>query len=267
MPMTHLGPSLRRTKVRERPAVRIALAVAASFALNALVFLLLARAGAFQLAPAREATRVALAPIASDQWAKNRAIAPQPPSEPQPRGRVVELPRDARADGKPPPDTRFLSDRNHRAEKQTVSKYAGTYPNLAPKPELGGARKAGGESGRKPTPEKGAEGAPAPTPKPPDSGEGVAASPRGEGGRRAEGKRAPDLSVGPESLAHALAGPSMDGTHEGLERGESTNLETREFKYATFLNRMRGAIGDEWYPRVRKASHERDPDGSMFFYK
>src|SRR5512138_2938386 len=132
MPMTHLGPSLRRTKVRERPAVRIALAVAASFALNALVFLLLARAGAFQLAPAHEATRVALAPIGAQQWAKNRAIAPSQAPVPEPQsGKLVEVPKDTRTDERPPPNTRFLSDRNHRAEKQTVSRYAGVYPNLA----------------------------------------------------------------------------------------------------------------------------------------
>lgn len=270
--MTHLGPSLRRTKVRERPGVRTALAALASLALNALLFVLLARAGAFQLAPVHEATRVSLAPIGADQWAKNRSIAPAAPSpEAEPRsGKLVELPPDAKADERPPPDTRFLSDRNHRAGKQTVSRYAGVYPNLAPKPEMraGTRREAGGDEGRENSSAKGREGAPAPSVKPPpDRDEGLARSDGGEGGRRSEGKRGPDLSVGPESLARALAGPNMDGTHEGLEQGETTNLDTREFKYATFLNRMRGAIGDQWYPRVRSASHDRDPDGSMFFYK
>ena len=59
----------------------------------------------------------------------------------------------------------------------------------------------------------------------------------------------------------------MDGVGEGLEEGEATWLRSREFKYATFMNRMRQEIGQQWYPRVRDAQRDRDPDGSLFFYK
>jgi hypothetical protein len=59
----------------------------------------------------------------------------------------------------------------------------------------------------------------------------------------------------------------MDGVGEGLEQGDATWLQSREFKYATFMNRMRREIGQQWIPRVRDAQHQRDPDGSLFFYK
>ena len=72
--MTHLGPSLRRAKVRERPGRRIAAAALVSILLNALVFLLLARAGAFSLP--KESARVSLRPLSSSQWAANQVIRP-----------------------------------------------------------------------------------------------------------------------------------------------------------------------------------------------
>jgi TonB family protein len=59
----------------------------------------------------------------------------------------------------------------------------------------------------------------------------------------------------------------MDGVGEGLEEGDETWLNSREFKYATYINRMRQGIGQHWYPRVREAVRERDPDGSVFLYK
>jgi TonB family protein len=59
----------------------------------------------------------------------------------------------------------------------------------------------------------------------------------------------------------------MDGVGVGLEQGDATWLQAREFKYATFMNRMRNEIGQQWIPRVRDAQRQRDPDGSLFFYK
>src|SRR5512146_1016904 len=93
--MTHLGPSLRRAKVRERPGRRTAAAVLVSILLNSLVFLLLARAGAFSL-PAKP-TRVTLTPLSSKQWSANRAIgpnatAPRPPQSPRPTPKAPEPP-------------------------------------------------------------------------------------------------------------------------------------------------------------------------------
>jgi TonB family protein len=276
--MGYLGPSLRREKRKERPARRAGAALVASFALNAALLWALAVSGAFRLEPAKDSARVALARIDSARWEANRAVAPPEAArarEDEPTGRVVELSPEQKASETPPDSARFLSDRNTRVEKQTVSRHAGNHPRVAPRPEPGSdeAPKSGGE-GRASRSERGSpgrEGA---------RGERVAtARPSGElrlpelgeggDGARADGDRGgeADLSLSSETLRRIAGGPSMDGVGEGLEVGEETWLESREFKYATFMNRMRREIGQQWIPRVRDAQRERDPDGSLFFYK
>lgn len=274
--MAYLGPSLRRAKLKERPGRRAAAALAASVALNALALWALAARGVL-VPPHRggDPARVALAPLSRSAWEANRAVAPRPPAEAPPQedasGKVVELSPEQEAAKTPPANARFLSDRNTQVEKETVSRHAGVYPRPARKPEPPqepGRAAAGGGAARSPAPgREGREGERLAAQRPsgelrvPELGEG------GEGGARPPGQGAPDLSVSREALARIAGGPSMDGVGEGLEEGEETWLRSREFRYATFMNQMRREIGEEWYPRVREAQHDRDPDGSMFFYK
>jgi TonB family protein len=275
--MGYLGPSLRRAKRKERPARRAGAAVAASLALNAVLLWALAVSGAFRLQPAADSARVALARVDSAQWEKNRAVAtPEraPQRDDERGGRVVELSPEQKASKEPPDEARFLSDRNTKVEKQTVSRYAGNYPRLAPRPEPGVDAPPAAAERRAGAPERavpGREGAPGErvaTARPsgelrlPELGEG------GDRGReRGEGGGAPDLTLSSEALRRIAGGPSMDGVGEGIEEGDETWLQSREFKYATFMNRMRREIGQQWYPRVRDAQRERDPDGSLFFYR
>ncbi len=204
--MTHLGPSLRRTKVRERPALRAGVAALASIALNALAILVLARAGAFTLGVAHEASRVALSPISAERWAANRAVRregkkpaaaapfamPRPlePPRPEPdkaKGQVVEVAPSK--DSTPPKDSRFLSDRDNSVERQTRSKHARAgYGRTLAEPSAPGVR---------------------------------APPPPGEGGRSdrsapgAEGKRSEPVSETPPRLARA------PGEHGDLASGEA----------------------------------------------
>jgi TonB family protein len=287
--MSYLGPSLRREKRRERPARRLAAALVASLVANALAVWALAAAGAFRLDRAGAPSRVALAPVAPSQWEANRRIAgeraaPRPEDE-HASGKVVELPEEQKASEKPPDSARFLSDRNTRVEKETVSKHAGNYPRVAPRPEPGAdnpapqppaqERRAAAAKGDD-TGEKGGQAdreglrgdrvamarpPPAGDLRLPELGQG------GDGGRRPRGSGGADLSVSAEALARIAGGPSMDGVGEGLPEGEETWLQAREFKYATYMNRMKQGIGQQWYPRVREAVRERDPDGSAILYK
>jgi TonB family protein len=273
--MAHLGPTLRRSKRIDRPALRLGAAVVASLALNALVAWTLVARGAFDRIAGRvDPTRVALAPLGIAEWEANRTVAGQrtpPPPQDDAEGRLVELSPEQKAADAPPPKARFRSDRNTKVEKETVSRYAGVYPRLAPKPEpaqetrpapSGGGAAQTGERGR-----EGARGERVATARPrgdlrlPELGEG------GEGGRRTRGDKGADLSVSPEAMARIAGGPSMDGVGEGLEEGDATWLQSREFRYATYMNQMRREIGQQWFPLVRKAQRERDPDGSAFFYK
>src|SRR5512133_897014 len=136
--MSHLGPSLRREKVRERPGRRLAAAALASILLNALLFFLLARAGAFSLP--QTSARVALAPVSASQWSANRTIrqdgpppkrlAPIPPTKPalspppeaHPSGQVVDVAPSANST--PPKNARFLSDHDSSVDKETRSRHA-----------------------------------------------------------------------------------------------------------------------------------------------
>ena len=292
--MAYLGPSLRRVKRSERPVRRTAVSAALSVALNALLIRALVAAGAFHLPGPADRTRVALAPLSQSQWEANRAIgraeaSPAQPAEkketPKPEekvdGKLVELNPNQKASEAPPPNARFLSDRNTRVERETVSRYAGNYARVAPKPEAGAEGKQArpkppprppsprdvapggegeGKSGREGAPgDRVALARPGGALRLPELGEG------GQGGRR--GSAGADLSVSPEALARIAGGPNLDGAREGLPEGEETWLQAREFKYATFMNRMRSEIAQQWYPRVRDAQRQRDPDGSLFFYK
>ncbi len=58
----------------------------------------------------------------------------------------------------------------------------------------------------------------------------------------------------------------MDGYGE-VEEGDETALSSREFRFATFLNQMRSAIAEIWYPTVEAAIRERDPEGRDVFFR
>lgn len=160
--MPFLGPSLRRRRVTDRPAVRTAAAVLASLALNALIVLVLARSGAFDMPkPGSRPRAVALAPLSAEQWASNRAVggvqppatrplprpqaqplAPPPPAPPpeeekRAHGQVVNTapPKEA----KKPKDSRFLAEHDSTVEKETRSRDAGRrrFENVLPTPSDG----------------------------------------------------------------------------------------------------------------------------------
>ncbi len=235
------------------------------------------------------------------------APVPPPQEQQRPAGKVVELAPDAPGQDAAPKDSRYLSERNRSVEKETVSRYAGNSPNLLSRPSPGSpGRQASGEGGRAERKTEAKEGVPgqrgtgADRPRPPQQEqksereklalapgaqgeipleqqqrrervEQGAPSPAlpgapGDGSDRLQGAKRPDLSLGQDTLARLAGGPNMDGFGEA-EEGDVTALNTREFKYATFFNQVRREIGADWYPRVRAAVRERDPEFKHFFYK
>lgn len=272
------GTAPTRRRVRERPRLRALAALLASLALNALVARWLVDAGAFARPRPGDRTEVALAPIAPGAWEANRAVRP-----PTPRGRVVELPPEQPASDRPPDDARFLADRDAAVERETVSRDAGRYPRLAPRREPGAAAARGARvAGRSAPATADARSGPAR----PRKGDRVSATRPGLPLRAApEGERStgdplaagppspgpaprgpPDLRPSAESLARIAGGPGMDGYRE-VEEGDETWLASREFRFATFLNQMRRAIAEFWYPSVERAIRERDPEGTDVFYR
>jgi TonB family protein len=298
--MTHLGPSLRREKVRERPARRVAAAVLASLAINAAFLVLLVRAGAFTM-PA-EAKRVALAPISAAQWAANRAIRspqagstqPPPLAVPRPpppapsrdqKGQVVDVAPSKNQT--PPKDARFLAEHDGSVEKETRSRHARAgYERTLPVPTAPGAQVAPppGQDGRSDRAVPGVEGRPA---SPASKGESkVALAPsegdlstgraateagnappapgQGEGGQRQAGGPSERSLIAPGTLARVAGGPAPDHL-EGVEVGEGTFLNTTGWKYATYFNRIKQAVAANWDPLTPLDA--RDPDRSMFGFK
>ncbi|WP_242336537.1 MULTISPECIES: energy transducer TonB [Anaeromyxobacter] len=317
---------LRRRIRRDRLGVRTLLAIALSLGANAGLLWALLSAGAFAFRAPGPARPVALTHLSQSQWDANRAIgnrpppppsaapAPQappvpPPEEQRAAGKVVELAPDAPGEDAAPKDSRFLSERNRRVEKETVSRYAGNSQNLRSQPSPASpGRQASGEGGKAERKTEAKEGAPGQRgtgadrlrmpqqeQKPEQAQEKLALAPSaggetplheqqrrerveqgapspalpgapGDGSDRLQGPKRPDLSLGQDTLARLAGGPNMDGFREA-EEGDVTALNTREFKYATFFNQVRREIGADWYPRVRAAVRERDPEFKHFFYK
>jgi TonB family protein len=83
---------------------------------------------------------------------------------------------------------------------------------------------------------------------------------QGEAETRSAGSPDERLRPSAEVLERIAGGPMM--SIEGMEKGDSTILNTREFKYATYFNRVYRGIGEQWDPE--RAYQLRDPDLSLY---
>jgi TonB family protein len=224
-------------------------------------------------------------------------VAPRPP-EPPPEaqrkfpGQVVET---ATSNARTPRETKFVSDRDNAVEKETRSRFKGPgAPAAPPGPSQPGAAASAARGGQEGKSEKSVEGRPGeragqdrrlarnrdaarpdrapeaggeiPTlawdPKLTRDAEGTAGSESaGDGGLRRPGQYDPRLALSPQTLARLAGGGSPDRL-DGVEEGDGTFLNTREWKYATYFNRIKQAVSTTWNPR--SALDQRDPDRSLF---
>jgi len=86
----------------------------------------------------------------------------------------------------------------------------------------------------------------------------------GEGAKQAGSGGRPILQPTAAFYDQFKGGPAPDHV-EGVDVGDSTFLNTREWKYAGFFNRVKQAISEHWDPS--SAMRARDPSGEKFFYK
>ncbi|MEI7706362.1 MAG: TonB family protein [Deltaproteobacteria bacterium] len=93
----------------------------------------------------------------------------------------------------------------------------------------------------------------------------------GEGGQGGEGAAKPGISGGKPILTPSTAfydkltsAPAPDHV-EGVDVGDATFLNTREWKYAGFFNRVKQNVAEVWNPM--DAARVRDPTGSRYFNK
>ncbi|HEX8908379.1 MAG TPA: TonB family protein, partial [Anaeromyxobacteraceae bacterium] len=93
----------------------------------------------------------------------------------------------------------------------------------------------------------------------------------GEGGLGEEGHgggagRAGALQLRPSASNYdQLAGGPAPDKLDGVEEGEGTYLNTREWKYASYFNRIKQAVATQWRPS--ESLRLRDPTGERFAYK
>ena len=88
----------------------------------------------------------------------------------------------------------------------------------------------------------------------------------GEAGRSGAPGGVPELQLRPSasSYDHLAGGPAPDKL-DGVEEGEGTYLNTREWKYASYFNRIKQAVATQWHPDSSLSL--RDPTGQRFAYK
>ena len=92
------------------------------------------------------------------------------------------------------------------------------------------------------------------------------ARPGEEGQKAAPGKEGLPGELRPTAAdyEHLSGGPAPDKL-EGVEEGEGTYLNTREWKYASYFNRIKQAVATQWDPNG--ALVKRDPTGQRYAYK
>ncbi|MFL5311700.1 MAG: energy transducer TonB [Myxococcales bacterium] len=83
------------------------------------------------------------------------------------------------------------------------------------------------------------------------------------------GKRGPltlTLDRPGEALGPVAGGPMSDDLR-GVEEGDETLLNSRSFRYAGFINRVKETVGRIWTTQVEDETSKRDPSGSIYLWK
>jgi TonB family protein len=83
----------------------------------------------------------------------------------------------------------------------------------------------------------------------------------GEAGGGASEPRPPNLRPSEDLLERAVGGGSVDHL-EDAESGDFTALNSRKWKYATFFNRLKRQVAQNWHPD--QVYLRRDPTGNVY---
>jgi TonB family protein len=209
---------------------------------------------------------------------------PEPPPPPRPRGQVVELA--PTPDSSPPKLARFLSEHNTNVKKEMIAALASHDPErLQPRPEAPSPleekstkekvpveepkepepvkeespkktapdplpEETDGLFDSEPTPDPDSEPTPDPDPEPtPDGSEDQDLT---EEQAKAEPDKDLAMSGQPSQLPPGKTPGAPFADHvPNLPRGEATFLNSRQYAYATFFNRLKRTVSQYWHPQVR----------------
>ena len=64
-----------------------------------------------------------------------------------------------------------------------------------------------------------------------------------------------------------ISGGAMPDDLRGVEEGDETLLNSRSFKFAGFLNRVKETVGRVWVQKVQDEAGKRDPSGQLYSYR
>jgi TonB family protein len=78
---------------------------------------------------------------------------------------------------------------------------------------------------------------------------------------RAGSSGVPGLRGSPATMRQAFGTPGSYDDLRGLEEGEETLLNSRRWRFASFFNRLRDAVAQNWHPEQLHAA--RDPEGRI----
>ncbi|MDX2088963.1 MAG: TonB family protein [Kofleriaceae bacterium] len=88
--------------------------------------------------------------------------------------------------------------------------------------------------------------------------------PRGEGGAGGGAPQVPNLKPSQELLERAVGGGSVDHL-EDVEEGDETSLSAKKWVYATFFNRLKRSVAQNWDPAT--VWRRSDPNGTVHGFK
>lgn len=87
---------------------------------------------------------------------------------------------------------------------------------------------------------------------------------RGQAGAGGGVPQVPNLKPTPESLERALGGGSVDHLEE-VDSGDETALSSKRWVYASFFNRMKRQVAQNWDPAT--VYRRTDPNGTVYGFK
>lgn len=206
---------------------------------------------------------VSVRKISAKEWAQARAVPP-------PKGQIVDV---APGNRQRPEESKFLAETDNTVKKETRAKeqtlkYSRATPKNQPNPEAAPAVKGnlGGRSAPPVTAQETLERFGGGQPKRLTQLMQEAAKGREQNLDADEKAGAEDGEAAP-AVASDAAEPGGGAPADKLDvpEGEGTYLNTREWKYAAFFNRVKQSVSARWDP-MRKLK-EKDPQARQLQYR
>jgi TonB family protein len=229
----------------------------------------------FALSP----VEVSLVPEVTDskreQEVRRKEIEEEQKRERDREGQVVDLPRPR--DERSPDEAKYLSEYDSSVERETKATGRRSRSGRAvPRPARPGARSAS-PSDKPQRREPPARLAMRTKPRVPksrlapslDGDEAAAPEPARPSQPKRRGRQSKRLAPGalhptPEELREAIGGGTIDALM-GVEEGAETLLNSRRWRFASFFNRVKRQVAQNWHPD--REYRRRDPQGNVYGFK